>query len=463
MRFNKTAADILADTKGAAGNEEVPSDYNGSAGNVDLAKPADYTEEEGKILVSGTARSGDIKFDLKETAVYRLWLIQGKPTAAKEVTAEEAEMFYEVFCKLIARVRIYAAMSKANIPVFFRKSDIIDDSYATDIPKKPTFVKKMYNLILDTLEYENQVADAGQMILYSLVANASHRIIFEDHSWFTEDGKRESTVTGSLVKVAGRLKSKFSKFMNVDGHDGNHHLATDSIVAFASALCERATSAEISDDWNYKNENQKGKKIYDIFKLADSATDRFPPGTLGKAALINGLEYAQAMINHISGFILVKNTRNIINGLSVLHHAVQNDNVTRENAKELENQFADVFSMVVGYCEVHDLIPEGRAVALRNHSDRKPAAKAIGISLGQVVAKTHVHEKAAEGNLLATLAAFDSALQTTASLPVGHKGNVPGASAYVSGDAPTAQVGKSPMETAMMFSKGGDAFFDAQA
>jgi hypothetical protein len=392
----------------------IASDWNGSLGTVDLAKPTDYTGDQGKIVVSNGA------FDLGETLMYHMWVIQGKPDAAADATQDHITRFTGIAREMIARYRVYAIFHHAGSGPVFRASDTLSKSPVPSAALKTKEVQELANILTTTGAYEEAIAAAGQMVLYSIVANAIHREQNDGHSWFSDEMNNPRSPTAKTIGVAGRLKTTFADYMAKRGHDGNHHLTDDTLAAYAKVLTgEDALMTVVSSSAKmYNGVDIRGMPVAKIFDLGESVKGRYPAGKLGKAAIVIGLGMFKAMVSHLCNRVKIDGVSGLADNATNLSEKVSKNTYPHAVLLAVGQSMGPAFALTYGFLTKAGVLGPEQYRAFANHAKRYPAELASGESMAIALKRTAVHKEAIAGSIIGALAAIARALENAAATKV---------------------------------------------
>jgi hypothetical protein len=393
--------------------KEIPSDWNGSAGTVDLSRPSDHTGDFGKICATG----GNL--NLKDTMEYLLWIAQGKPTAKTAVTQDHVEEAIPHMRNMIARYRIYKIFHASGVSTQLRDSDVFEHS---DIPLSAVqedVACVMHTILTNTADAEDRIAEAGQLLLYSIVANAIHREQHNGNSWLSEELTNRRSPTFKVLQVAGRLRDKFRDYMLAYGHDGNHHLSDAAIDEQAKVLSGFDESKIVGTYLEYAGKNINGENLKDVFNLGEAVKGRYPAGILGKASLIVGLDMYKAMIANIAVRVKLTGTSGITENAMKLKNKVAGTNLDHQVLIKLGGTLGPMFATIFGYLVKADVLREDEYLAFKNVANRHPADKVSGESLATAMKRVAPHREAITSAIVNILTAMSETLATAAGLSTG--------------------------------------------
>jgi hypothetical protein len=434
----------------------IDGGWNGSVGNVNLAKPRDYTGDFGKICATQN------NFNMPETLCYLLWVIQGKPARAVALTQEHINTAVPHYRRMIARYRIYKIFKDAGVDFVYRQSDLIGTDYTGAAAKPGNATRELYTLLTAEGVMEEKLAEQGRMVLLSLVANAIHREQHADHSWFTDEMKNPRSPTTKILTIAGADKDKFKTYMEECGHDGNHHLDFVTISTLAKVLARTATRVmpDVAD-YMVGGDNLKGKELGAYFDLGEANKERFPAGILGKAALLVAVQMIEAMITNLASRVKMEGIAGITVNAARLGDRISSTALVHKVILELGRCLGPLISLVYGFCTKARILDENEYKAFENHAKRYPAKLAVGRSLATSLARTTPHQEAITGAVISALSSINEGLMAAAATKVD-----------VGGRAVDLLANKVPVDTARIKAEvgkvggggpaGGTMFYDAE-
>jgi hypothetical protein len=222
--------------------------------------------------------------------------------------------------------------------------------------------------------------------------------------------------------------------MREHGHDGNHHLTNESLDAIASALtgAELAPSAVpaaapgggavAGAEDIYAGVDIRGRTITDIFRLTEAAIDRYPPGELGKAAMIVGLGYISTMVRSICSKVKVEGADMISANLNTIAGWLGDNTIGRPSIKGMEALVGDLMAFAHGFCVDANVLELDRYRAFDNHAARHPTEEADGRDLSKLLKTITPHVEAVAGaiaGLISRVGTAVNALKAVGALPGG--------------------------------------------
>jgi hypothetical protein len=414
----------LSDLTTALGNATaaaaIKAGYNGGTGSIELHKAADYVGDYGKIAV--TAKGAEL--DVARTMKWLFFVAQGKPDEATKITEDHVSAVVPRAIRLIARSRVYATFVSFGLSLKFRASDCVSMTGLDKGLVDDRTVNELYALLTSTGEAEAKVAEQAHYILMSLFANGIHRKQCDGHSWFTNEAARRGTTTNRCCAVAGAMKRDFTSWMTdmSQGHDGNHHLLDDSLEAILDSLVG-ITPAAGKQGATYAGEDVTGQLLEDVVKMGEACTDRWPPGQLGKAAIIIGVEMMIAMVGHICTKLKVDGVARVASSAERMVGAIKAAEFHRDDLTRMNAALQSVISLAKGYVVEASLYEEDTHAAFDSHANRSVGKVSAGRALAQAVSVATPHSEAitdAVVSMIGSIAvAIDSAAAVNASVDGG--------------------------------------------
>lgn len=429
MPFSAQTVLALTNTDPAIAAPAVANPHNGTGFGVDFRKPSDYIGADAKIVLNGD------RFDLEATMVYQLWVLLGRPTAVAEcdMSEETTSKTYWNMCRLIARSNLYATAIACGDIIAFRRSDTItpaiDNAVAARLARH---IRRIYSHIASDGDARSDVGNQGQLTLWSFVVNAAHRRMFEDHSFYSDEARDPKSVQSKLFSVAGRNKKAFAAWMmeGARAHDDNHHLSTVSLhnlaMAVAGKSSARASPARPESspgagdavpavgnvNYTYAGDAIGTKTLSELFYGGLACEERYPPGELGKAAMIVGLEMLQAMVYHICGKLKVTGVEPVMVNVGKVSKAIKAETFPTEVVRRIDVALDTLMSTTCGYVIEAGLMERESNLAFENHADRRKGAKARGVALAKVIDDLKPHNEAVVGQVAALVADVAAAIQS---------------------------------------------------
>lgn len=457
MDFQALFDRVNAAAAAPGGAPEAPRGYNGTIGVVNMAKPIDYTSDRGKIILNPDTNQYDMRLNL----AYQLWLVQGKPEVAREPTAAEMEMFWPRFGRIVCRSRYYSVMHASAVLIQFRHSDVIPVPAVAR--EGLEFVDALYSVVSENEALEAHIAGEGQNVLFSFVANGLHRKQNDGHSFFTDniaEGKTNNN-TFRTLSVAGASKATFKIYMREAGHDDNHHLTDESLhsICFGLTTANPVLITDVLGDLTYMGHNIVGESLQAVFPVGEAAADRYPPGVLGKASLIVGLQMMLAMINHISNRALVTGADPIVSRTKRVLSNLQAQAGNRTSFQSLDQRLGETLATCYGYCVLAKLVEEEQYMAFASHAGRYPGAVATGKALAQTLLSAKPHEQAVAGSVTTALASIATALDSVREVVIDARHGPYNDGPVIDQSKLSAKVGEDSL-AALLKSRAGDTFFD---
>jgi hypothetical protein len=220
------------------------------------------------------------------------------------------------------------------------------------------------------------------------------------------------------------MKRDFTSWMTdmSQGHDGNHHLLDDSLEAILDSLVG-ITPAVGKQGATYAGEDVTGQLLEDVVKMGEACTDRWPPGQLGKAAIIIGVEMMIAMVGHICTKLKVDGVARVASSAERMVGAIKAAEFHRDDLTRMNAALQSVISLAKGYVVEASLYEEDTHAAFDSHANRSVGKVSAGRALAQAVSVATPHSEAitdAVVSMIGSIAvAIDSAAAVNASVDGG--------------------------------------------
>jgi len=423
--YNLAAAALTAAVTAATASG-VGNDWNGLLGTVDLAKPLDYTSDEGKICFDASN-----VYQLGNTLAYLAYVCADKPA---DDTAFQTAMgdgftarYWPLAAEAIARYRIYRLFHLANLTPEFRAVDKAAwPAGSTEVVDLASRVgAEVYAIATGDIQAEVSIAGYGRHVLMSIVAVAMHRKQFEGHSWFTDAMSQASSPTMKICGIAGMGKQKFVAYMKARGHDGNHHLSDSCIHKFAMVIGQ-VSDAPVPDTVAksvlYCNEQVTGRNLKELFYTGEATKNRYPPGVLGSGALITGMALMVAVVGDINMKVKVDGCSDLGGNIGELDRSIKAKALSHEKIIELSSDMGPSLAWVWGYAEAAKIAEESTYVSLAAHANRYQAMNAAGKACAKAMKRVTPHSKAMEAAIASAIASFAGAVAAAARVNVAPAG-----------------------------------------
>lgn len=373
-------ATIIAEIdSGVAAPAEGRTGYNGHIACVDLSKPVDTISEKYKIV---TCTGGGL--DHFRCVAFAIFCEQGCPSKATKITAEHLQNVMPRLGHIMAIHTILVTLHAAGVNVTYRTSDCLTTAQFESIDGHEALLDASLRLIEALRNDEGFLAkqlSESKFVLLCAIANAIHREQCEGHNWYTNNGRIKGTTTSRTLAVAGEHAQEFSNFMSIHGHDLWHFASDKSLYGMAGVMCGYK-SAVIARNFTYNGTEVKGWTIQEVFAIGDAATDRFPPGIMGKGSMMVGLGMLGSMLTAISMKVVVDGIGKLLNAIEELKIEVASIN-DRSELLNKKNELSKVCVIAYGFfCA--DPANQGTltdARALSALAARDLSAKSMGASM----------------------------------------------------------------------------------
>jgi hypothetical protein len=394
----------------------LATDYNGFSCSISMTKNDEYVKDISKLVLSAPAAGagGATSINMKETLVHKMWVIQGKPTAAVDVTQEHVNQFVEHARVMVAQMTILKISDASGIAICLRNSDSVPNTTVPNVARKERAVTEIVAIIIDDFEEKAKVSCVGRRCLQAAEANAIHREQNGDHSWYTQNTMIARSPTGKACTIAGAEIEDFKRFMVIWGHDIWHFLENSTLANIALAIAGGGMALVNAPGLHYDGEDINGRALKEIFYVGEAARGRYPAGILGKAAIIITCQMATGMLSHIMGKVLVKGAHDVAPMIEKVRLAVAASTFTHEQLIALDAALSNVVALTYGYCTEAEIVGEDEYLAFSNHAKRNPGMITVGRGLAKNVMAAIAHKGAVEGGIEASVATIATAFSAIA-------------------------------------------------
>jgi len=356
----------------------IPRNYNGTKSQIDLAGAQERVKERAKIFFDQRS-----EMDLACTMAYILAVDHSKEPIAGALTSATLTKIGHVY----VIYHILAAFAAANVRLRYRSSDIYYSNQYDDLAGEHAgdYMEAAQNLWED-IQNDPDVSDVmlsdARSVIHALVACAIHRKRHEGHSWKTQEASRVNSEGAKICMMATGFIPEFVAFMKGNGHDIWHFLDDDSINVMCDHLCGDNDNT-IQERFIYAGSDRNGSTIHGVFKITQSASDRWPVGTLGIAGSIKGLEAMTMMINDICSKVPVDSSDSLIQAIEAAALVFKNQELTRAEVLAARVSIGGACSMAYGYVKASPVLEAslGSAEALESASKSHASNVATGGTL----------------------------------------------------------------------------------
>jgi hypothetical protein len=154
----------------------------------------------------------------------------------------------------------------------------------------------------------------------------------------------------------------------------------------------------------------KTVKLTELIVVGQAAKDRFPPGTMGKSAMITGVALAMAMLEHICRRVTVPHSSEITSSLALSSAALAGTNIERTRLVAAKEIMSHPLAMAWGYCrELTELEPlANNYQSIINFAQRYPVAVASGATLARMMKEVVADPKAVENAIVGAFQVMSS-------------------------------------------------------
>jgi hypothetical protein len=328
----------------------APTDVNGTVTSLDLSAAATHVEPENMYVLSAAGA-----FDLRNTIAHAIWVAQGSPVAPTAVSLNHLDAASDAIGVALIRYEFLQLWSHTDLgaDLTLRASDGISaikwnaTAGGVNLVATADQVWEMY--VTDPSARVRMICDP-QLSLLAIIMNALHRLKFLGHNHFTEEGKKRGSETYKLLGVAGAARIAFEDSMARIGHDLWHFIPDTQLQQIAGALVgESPAVVDAGYDYMGSVVPADGVELHTLLSMPQSATDRYPPGTVGVSALILGLELLVAMVDTIATKASSFNDGGISPAANALKAVIAEEDLERDVVLELRTSLTDVIAFAYGF------------------------------------------------------------------------------------------------------------------
>ena len=237
------------------------------------------------------------QMSLQHTIAHILWVNNGSPTEIVVVIDAMVGASKVDICQAITKYEFLGIFFDFDIPMSFRSSDVLHVVAFLANPGVEPFVtaanKILTYLVANPNMYSRCCANAPFMPML-LTLNALHRHQNVGHNFFTNKVFEPGTQQNRLLAIAGSNVEAFETFIgerNI-GHDGLH-LLTDDCMKIMTEVMVGVRPSYMPDVFMYAGQKYRCEdtnnrpSLFTILKPGNGITDRYPPDTIGTAAIYN--------------------------------------------------------------------------------------------------------------------------------------------------------------------------------
>jgi hypothetical protein len=392
--------------------EQCPADHNGVVGSFSIANPVDTIDPKYKVCCSnGNA------FNLRYTIALALYYAVYPPgsSTATEVALTEAHVSnaMELIGIRITQQNFIALVKSCNDPpvLHARVGDALTPAICNTMPGFTVMLHHadvVYKTLVDNPEVLAGILGNSDLVIMALVANALHRKQSDGHNWFSGQGASPGSASYRLLGIAGGKKAEFDKFMRSWGHDLWHFCPDEVIYKLADMVCGNfltgypwVVAANDGENavFEYAGRNVAGQEIQDVLKMPDSTTDRWPPGTLGVASVLKGLDAVSAMLVAISVKCSVKGAEELVSQVNSLRISIGDTQLTRSELSELRGHLGKTISIGYGFLKADSsyAVTAGNSPALEKFASNYPTELATGTALYKLLGGVDATQESSSG------------------------------------------------------------------
>lgn len=355
---------------------------NGAGGSASLSTSILHVDKSNKGVIG--VNNGYL---VGKSVGYAIWAAQGFPATVLDVTADHVTSAASGIANALYRYAVWDLAAAGNIVLQVRANDMmreVDYDAVTDIAKVTAFGEHIARGYVDDADFAAIVAPAPRIAFAGLAANALHRHACEGHNWFTGETSKKSSVTGRLLKVAGGEIGMFTMFMTKYGHDMWHFLATPSMMGLMDAFTGH-TVVNLAAGYRINGVIATGRQynMSEAIGYGPAVTDRWPPGTIGKSAIIVAVPVIVSMFDHLTmklvGLDILAFSKSAMGVMISLRTAQP----TRDELVALRGAFQTITSQAVGFAAAVDAESAERFASLAAFASRDQQSYDAGRVLGK--------------------------------------------------------------------------------
>jgi len=359
----------------------VPNGFNGHIATVDVTHPSSFVDPANFICTNDVGH-----FDLGRSMAYAIFCAANR--VAANPTPGHVEAAMRRIGNLISMHVILTVMSAANVDLTYRASDILTfavfDTVFPDAGVRDAYITAATRvwayLHEDANKHHLNVALVNsKYVVLALIANAIHRQKLNGHNWYTDKTNVQRTETGRCIAVAAEDRMAFGIFMSRDGHDLWHFLNDPSLCAVADTITG-VNKIVINNDFIYNGINRRGDHVHTFIDVGDAAIDRWPPGQMGIASLMKGLDACSIMITDITSKVAISNTAAILVAIKRAKEIVSAKELGRPEMLTYKDSLTDLVCTSYGYVAAGQglMATLGESDALSNLARSNAAATTRG-------------------------------------------------------------------------------------
>nr|WLW42240.1 hypothetical protein [Bremia lactucae associated yuevirus-like virus 2] len=388
---------------------------NGSGGHASLGTVTTHVDPINRGVYDG--KSG---YRVVESVARAIWQAQGGADTVIAVTEAHLNTAAEKIANALYRYSVLDLAAAGSIVVRVRLSDMMtltDWHIVKNHKVADEAAAKIVELYIDEADFATLVAPAPRLALYALVANALHRHQTEGHNWFTGDTTRKNTPTGRLLGVAGADRTAFSGFMSKNGHDLWHFMDTASMNNIVDGM---TGEVNVDLDMKYIVRGDVAATVpYSMAyaaSLGTSATDRWPPGTVGISAVILAVPIIGSMFDHISMRVKDLDTGRLTAISTAISNGLKKSKPGRALLLDVRNAMQGTTSIAVGFTSAVNADSAERYASLFSFANRDQTSFESGVLLGKWAKGKDMIDKAVGNRIKALIIQATTSLGNVAKL-----------------------------------------------
>jgi len=333
--------------------QAIPAGYNGRNVDMDMSTPVTFIDDTARIVLT---RSGTM--DLVASFAHIIYASAGGAAAhvggPVTITQAHLDASRDWICESYCRYQVLGALHESAFPLEFRNSDVVQhDAWAAtpNTGQATAAAAQVWSVLRGDPAVEIEACSNLYMHWYCIVANAVHRDQNSGHNFYSNKADQKRTNTYRAVKVGALFLDAFVPFMKVFGHDLYHLLSTECIYAAADAIVGVAiiqipaavtVNGYISDGSLPLNE---------AIGISESASDRWPIGSVGVAAVVVGMREVAAMLDSIAARATIAALSDCKRFTSRLLTVLTDGHINRGVLMSLKRALKSVIAIGVGYAQ----------------------------------------------------------------------------------------------------------------
>jgi len=360
------------------------------------------------------------KMNLNCTVAIRLARAAGLDltVATSSLTAAHVNTQSELICQTLSMNHLLHLFAHADLPVVFRSGDCMTEAEFNALQCSAVILNQARNLTTAIAASPAHLAAMTAHVpfaTYALIANSICRETDDGHNW--RNANMESSAANRAIGVAGGYKTEFAAYMMTWGHDGWHALTDASLKAIATAVSGAQPLAMPAVDFTWSGENVNARFLHEVLSVGQAAQDRYPPGTVGIAGLIIGLEMVGQMLVEISMKVEVSTAVASIKHVKALTDYVKTTALTRTDILELRNAYGSLIATAVGFVGAATIEGMNKGKSLKPFTSNHENDKAVGETLKKLLSRVVASNESIASAIAALMGTLNAASAAIGALP----------------------------------------------